>query len=150
MTTYLLDVNLLLALSDPRHIHHEAAHLWFGREGQNDWATCPLTENGFVRIAGHPNYPNRPGDVRIVAAILQRMCRLAGHTFWADEVSILDVLEPSALVSHAHVTDIYLLGLAASKGGKLATFDQRIPVEAVEGGSEALELIRAEPRASLS
>ncbi|MDO9124550.1 MAG: VapC toxin family PIN domain ribonuclease, partial [Deltaproteobacteria bacterium] len=62
MTTYLLDVNLLLALSDPMHIHHELAHRWFAEKGHQAWATCPLTENGFIRIASHPNYPNRPGD----------------------------------------------------------------------------------------
>ncbi len=59
MTIYLLDVNVLLALSDPMHIHHEAAHRWFAAKGQSAWATSPITENGFVRIASHPNYPNR-------------------------------------------------------------------------------------------
>ncbi|MBP1742910.1 MAG: domain protein family protein, partial [Deltaproteobacteria bacterium] len=68
MTIYLLDINLLLALSDPMHIHHPLAHRWFAEKGQHAWATCPLTENGFIRIASHPNYPNRPGDVTAVLA----------------------------------------------------------------------------------
>ncbi len=64
MTIYLLDINLLLALTDPMHVHHELSHQWFAKKGRKGWATCPLTENGFVRIASHPKYPNRPGDVQ--------------------------------------------------------------------------------------
>ena len=75
MTTFLLDINVLLALSDPLHIQHEAAHQWFAQEGKKSWATCPLTENGFVRIASHPQYPNRPGDALMVLAILRKFCQ---------------------------------------------------------------------------
>ena len=143
MTAYLLDVNLLLALSDPMHVHHETAHSWFARTGQQSWATCPLTENGFVCIASHPSYPNRPGDVSVVLAILRQFCAAAGHQFWTEDISIRELLEPDAVVTHAHVTDVFLLGLAVQKEGKLATLDQRIPVAAVQGGAEALHLIRA-------
>jgi hypothetical protein len=76
MTTYLLDINLLLALSDPMHIHHETAHGWFAEKGHQAWATCPLTENGFIRIASHPNYPNRPGDVTAVHGIPPPIIRI--------------------------------------------------------------------------
>jgi len=141
MTTYLLDVNLLLALTDPMHIHHESAHRWFAERGQEAWATCPLTENGFIRIASHPNYPNRPGDVAGVLAILRQLCEAPGHQFWTEDVSILQVFESDAIITHAQVTDVYLLGLAVHKGGKLATLDQRIPVNAVRGGPGALELV---------
>ena len=141
MTPYLPDVNLLLALSDPMHIHHESAHRWFAAKGQQAWATCPLTENGFVRIAGHPNYPNRPGDVTAVLAILRQFCETPGHHFWTEDISILEILEPNAIITHAQITDVYLLGLAVHKRGKLATLDQRIPVNAVRGGRKALELI---------
>ncbi len=140
-TTYLLDVNLLLALSDPMHIHHEAAHRWFADKGRYAWATCPLTENGFVRIASHPNYPNRPGDVPAVFAILRRLCEAPGHQFWTEDTSILEILKPTAIITHAQITDIYLVGLAVHKNGRLATLDQRIPVDAVRGGQEALERI---------
>jgi uncharacterized protein len=143
MTTYLLDVNLLLALSDPMHVHHEAAHRWFVAEGHRSWATCPLTENGFVRIASHPNYPNRPGDVLTVSAILRQLCEARGHQFWADDISIVDILESRVIITHAQITDVYLAGLAIHKEGRLATLDQRIPVDAVRGGKEALELIQA-------
>ncbi|MBT8366554.1 MAG: VapC toxin family PIN domain ribonuclease, partial [Deltaproteobacteria bacterium] len=74
MTIHLLDINLLLALTDPMHVHHEPSHQWFAEKGQKAWATCPLTENGFVRIASHPNYPNRPGDVPAVFLILRQIC----------------------------------------------------------------------------
>ena len=141
MTTCLLDVNLLLALSDPMHVHHESAHGWFGETGRQGWATCPLTENGFIRIASHPNYPNRPGDVTAVLAIFRGLCEAPGHRFWSEDVSILQILEPDAIITHAQITDVYLLGLAVHKSGKLATLDQRIAVGAVRGGREALELI---------
>jgi len=141
MTTYLLDVNLLLALSDPMHIHHESAHRWFANKGQRAWATCALTENGFIRIASHPNYPNRPGDVTAVVAILRQLCETPGHRFWTGDISILEILEPDAIITHVQVTDVYLLGLAVHKRGKLATLDQRIPVDAVRGGRKALEPI---------
>ena len=141
MTPYLLDINLLLALSDPMHVHHESAHLWFAETGQRAWATCPLTENGFIRIASHPNYPNRPGDVPAVLAIFRRLCEAPGHRFWSEDVSILQILEPPALITHTQITDVYLLGLAVQKSGKLATFDRRIPADAVRGGRQALEII---------
>lgn len=141
MTTYLLDVNLLLALSDPMHVHHDIAHQWFALTGSQSWATCPLTENGYVRIASHPGYPNRPGDVGTVLAILRQFCAGSGHQFWAEDVSIRELLVPGVAVTHSHVTDVYLLGLAVHKGGNLATLDSRIPVAAVQGGVEAIEVI---------
>ena len=141
--TYLLDVNLLLALTDPMHVHHDVAHQWFSRTGRQSWSTCPITENGFVRIATHPNYPNRPGDVHTVIAILHRFCSLDGHQFWADEVSLRNLFDvPDVAITYHHVTDLYLLGLAIQKGGKLATLDQRIPASAIEGGPEALDVLR--------
>ena len=123
------------------HIHHESAHRWFANKGQRAWATCALTENGFIRIASHPNYPNRPGDVTAVVAILRQLCETPGHRFWTGDISILEILEPDAIITHVQVTDVYLLGLAVHKRGKLATLDQRIPVDAVRGGRKALEPI---------
>jgi len=141
MTPYLLDVNLLLALSDPMHVHHEIAHRWFAKKGCKGWATRPLTENGFVRIASHPKYPNRPGDVPVVLTFLCRFCDTAGHHFWAEDISIRDVLNSDFIDTHAQITDAFLLGLAVHRGGKLASLDQHIPVDAVRGGREAIELI---------
>lgn len=141
MTTYLLDVNLLLALTDPMHIHHQPARRWFEEKGWQVWATCPLTENGFVRIASHPNYPNRPGEAALVLAILRQLCEAPGHQFWPDNISILQILAADAIITQAHITDAYLLGLAVHRKGKLATLDQRLPSQAVRSGRKALELI---------
>jgi predicted nucleic acid-binding protein len=132
---------VLLALTDPMHIHHESAHRWFVEKGQYAWATCPLTENGFIRIASHPNYPNRPGAVAAVLAIFRRLYKVSGHHFWPDDVGILQILESDSIITHAQITEVYLLGLAFRKRGKLATFDQRIPADAVRAGRKALELI---------
>jgi uncharacterized protein len=141
--TYLLDSNVLLALCDPMHIHHDAAHQWFEQRGRKSWATCPLTENGFVRIASHPQYPNRPGDVQAVLVLLRRFCKAREHQFWNEDLSLRDLLRADVILTSGQITDAYLLGLAAHKGGRLATLDQRLPVNAVDGGGEALELIVA-------
>ena len=143
MTTYLLDVNVLLALVDPMHVHHDAAHRWFGAVGRQSWATCPLTENGFVRISAHPNYPNRPGDAAVVLGLLRRLCHGAGHHFWPDDISIREVVLPGAVIGSDQVTDAYLLALAVHNGGRLATLDHRLATSAVSGGTDALELIAA-------
>jgi toxin-antitoxin system PIN domain toxin len=141
LTAYLLDINLLLALTDPMHIHHDVAHRWFAAAGAAAWATCPLTENGFVRIASHPRYPNRPGGVSATLAILRQLCTVHGHHFWPEDLSIRDLIGPGTTITHAHVTDIFLLGLAIHKGGKLATLDQHLPATALQHGTAALQLI---------
>ena len=141
MTAFLLDINVLLALSDPLHMHHEAAHQWFAQKGRESWATCPLTENGLVRIASHPQYPNRPGDALTVLSILRKFCKIKGHQFWIEDLTIRNLLQTDIILSSGQITDAYLLGLAAHKRGRLATFDQRMPIKAVTGGTAALELI---------
>ncbi len=140
--TYLLDINILLALLDPMHAFHEAAHGWFQREKNLRWATCPLTQNGVARIASQPKYSNSPGGAGVVADALSELCALAGHQFWADDASLLDetCFVHSKLVS-ARVTDAYLLALAVKHGGKLATFDKRLVADAVHGGEAALHVI---------
>lgn len=146
MTVFLLDVNVLIALIDPAHVQHDPAHRWFGRVGQKAFATCPITENGLVRIVGHPKYPNSPGPPSVVLESLVAIRRLAGHHFWPDHLSIADdeFFAPDLLSTHARVTDSYLLAIARANGGRLATMDQKLATEAVPGGSKALELI--EPR----
>ena len=143
MTTYLLDVNLLLALTDPMHLHHEAAHAWYAWRGRQSWATCPLTENGFVRVASHASYPNRPGDASVVLGMLQQLCAGPGHAFWPATVTLRTLLQPQVIMGHGQITDCYLLGLAVAHGGKLATFDQKIQPQMVRGGETGLELIAA-------
>lgn len=144
MTPYLLDINLLLALTDPMHVHHDIAHQWFAQTGRYMWATCPLTENGFVRIASHPKYPNRPGDASVVLAMLRQFCDMEGHQFWAEDISLRDLLSADAVFTHQQITDLYLLGLAVHRHGKLATLDHRIPASAIQDGVQALEMLNFE------
>lgn len=143
MTTYLLDVNVLIALVDPAHVQHDLAHEWFARVGRRRFATCPLTENGLVRIVGNPKYPNSPGPPSAVLPSLVAIRGLAGHAFWSDDLSIADAafLTPALLSSHSRVTDGYLLALAQSKGGRLATMDGKLATQVVPEGAKALEVI---------
>lgn len=133
----LLDVNVLLALSNPKHTHHEAAHDWFADHHAFGWATCPITQNGFIRVlsnaaAGAGTF--RPADV---VDLLRRFCSAKEHVFWADAVSLTDnaLFNPSLIRGYRQVTDIYLLGLAKKMGGYLATFDAGIPLGAVIGAT---------------
>lgn len=141
--TFLLDVNVLIALIDPAHISHDAAHRWFETVGGGSWATCPITENGVIRIVGHPRYPNRSGSTADVAVILRTMRALPGHVFRPDSISLTDAahVDLSQVFTSAQVTDTYLLALARANGGKLATFDRRLSVKAVSDGKAALHLI---------
>ena len=152
MTRYLLDVNVLIALMDPGHVRHDQAHAWFAATGRRAWATCALTENGVLRIVGNPRYPNSPGTPAAVAPLLGSLCGLAGHAFWADNVSLLDGarVDASRLLESGQVTDSYLLALAVAHGGQLASFDERLVTDAVVGGAAALHLIdgRGAPRGS--
>ena len=143
MITYLLDVNVLIALIDPAHVQHDAAHDWFVKKGKKSWATCPLTENGVMRIVGHTRYPNSPGTPAAVAQLMSGLCALPGHVFWPDDISLLDTnkLDPSRLLCSAQVTDSYLLALACAHDSKLATFDRRMVADAVRGGAKGLHLI---------
>jgi toxin-antitoxin system PIN domain toxin len=141
---FLLDINVLIALIDPAHVQHDTAHMWFAAKGQKAWATCPLTENGVVRIVGHARYPNFPGSPAVVAELLASFLQLPGHEFWPDDVSLLDGKHVNAtrLLDSAHVTDSYLLALARAHNGQLASFDQRLVTDAVTDGRQALHLIR--------
>ena len=141
--TFLLDVNVLIALIDPAHVSHDTAHDWFERVGNASWATCPITENGVVRIVGHTSYPNSPGSTAEVAKIVAKMRELPGHVFWSDSISLVDPAHVvvSQVLTSAQVTDTYLLALARANNGKLATFDRRLSVKAVRRGSEALHFI---------
>lgn len=143
MTTYLLDVNVLIALVDSAHVQHEVAHAWFAQVGKRSFATCPITENGLLRIVGHPRYPNCPGSPAAVAPILLALRALPGHRFWPDTISMLDPshIDVARLSSHSQVTDSYLLALAQSRGGRLASLDRRLVTDAVLGGQGVLALI---------
>jgi hypothetical protein len=135
----LLDVNVLVALFDPDHVHHEPAHGWFANHRSSGWATCPLTENGLLRVLANPAYS--PAGIR-PAVILDRLrafCSSGGHSFWPDDLSFRDarLLEAPASLSHRQLTDVYLVALAVRHGGCLATFDRTIPLARVRGATPA-------------
>ena len=133
----LLDVNLLIALFDPDHVHHEAAHAWFGTHRSSGWATCPLTENGVVRILSNPAYSpsaERPAEV---ARRLASFRNSGDHVFWPDDVSLCDSRVFDLSVGHRHLTDVYLLALAVRRDGRLATLERTIPAKAVRGARAA-------------
>lgn len=143
MTRYLLDVNVLVALIDPAHVQHDRAHDWFAAKGRKAWATCPLTENGVLRVVGHARYPNSPGTPAAVAGLLSVLLALGGHEFWPDDITLFDSrrIDAKRLLDSGQVTDAYLLALARARGGQLATFDRRLVADAVIDGSKALHLI---------
>jgi uncharacterized protein len=130
----LLDVNVLIAVHDEQHIHHEAAADWLNRNGRWGWATCPLTQNGCVRILSQPNYTH-PASLGQVLAMLAQSCSLPSHAFWPDDVSVLDGARFAHGRMHGHrqITGLYLLALAVKHGGRLVTFDAQIPLSAVKG-----------------
>lgn len=143
MTRFLLDVNVLIALIDPVHVQHDHAHEWFAKSAKKAWATCPLTENGVLRIVGHARYPNSPGTPAAVRELMTTFLALPGHEFWPDDVTLMDdkQVDGARLLDSAQVTDTYLLALAAAHGGKLATFDRQLVTDAVPNGRQFLCLI---------
>ena len=142
----LLDVNVLIALFDPAHVHHEAAHAWFEVNGKSRWATCALTENAFVRVLSNPAYPGRGTTMADAVSRLRTFCSAQQHVFWPDSVSLLDRrrVRWNHVQGHRQITDVYLLALVVSHQGRLATFDSAISLRAVEGAkAQNLEVIAA-------
>lgn len=136
----LLDVNVLIALLDPDHAFHERSHRWWATQARHGWASCPLTENGLVRIMSNPAYSKTarfsPKDL---IQHLQQFAHDSDHEFWPDDVSLRDkaIFVENRLHSSRVITDIYLLALASKHRGCLATFDQGIPVSAVHSATVA-------------
>lgn len=137
----LLDVNCLLALLDEDHSSHSQALLWWQSNRQAGWATCPLTQNGFARIASQGRYTSqRPLGVAIEQ--IERLVTLHDHEFWPDDISIADdrVFDRRHILGSNQITDVYLLALAVKNGGRLVTFDRGLPLKAVRG-AEARHLV---------
>ena len=145
---HLLDVNVVVALCDTAHEFHEDAGAWFGGVRSGGWATCPITENGLVRIFGHPAYPDGPGSPAKARIFLQALTRTPGHAFWADDVSIADsVVFPSLHnANSSSLTDLYLLGLAIHRGARFATFDRHIDTSIFPGDLAALAFVPVSAR----
>jgi uncharacterized protein len=128
----LLDVNVLVALLDSDHASHDSAIDWFVKHARQGWASCPITQNGCIRIMSNPGYPN-PLPARVVIEHLAEACRQSIHEFWPGDISLLDsdIVDSTRIHGARQLTDIYLLALAVQHGGRLVTFDTSIPLAAV-------------------
>ena len=129
----LLDVNVLIALLDADHSLHGRATQWFAKQAKLGWASCPITQNGCLRIMSHPGYPNAL-PVRAVSERLLEACMSKYHAFWADDISLMDAgnFDCTRIHGPKQITDLYLLGLAVEHGGQLVTFDTAIALNAVK------------------
>lgn len=130
MTDSLLDVNVLVALFWPRHELHAEAAAWFRDhvKARGTWATCALTETGFVRVLSNPAVNQGTLSPLRVTEVLEQNLRRQGHKRWTMELSWADALRLSGIEieSYRQVTDIYLIALAVKNRGRLVTFDRAL------------------------
>jgi len=138
----LLDVNALIARSDPGHKFHKQVRQWLRARPALELATCAITENGFLRVYGHPNYPCGPGSPMAAARDLGHLRDRPGHRFLADDFSILAPGIDLESATPSQLTDLYLLALAVRHNAKFITLDRRIDPARVNGGSAALVTIQ--------
>jgi uncharacterized protein len=124
----LLDVNVLVALAWPNHVHHRAAHRWFERGSRAGWATSSIVELGFVRVSSNARVIASAVSPQEAAAVLRRMTALPHHHFWADDVRFAESPEVALarVAGHQQVTDAHLVGLAVRHKGRLVTFDRGV------------------------
>lgn len=136
------DVNVLLALVDSDHLSHESARAWFQNRHQNGWATCPITENGMIRVLSQPSYPSGQRTPAEAIEILTDLKTAFAdtHEFWPDCPTMTDgaIFNVPIIAGTRQVTDVYLLGLAARHKGKLASFDRSLAWQAVKGATASL------------
>ncbi|HRQ65056.1 MAG TPA: VapC toxin family PIN domain ribonuclease [Xanthomonadaceae bacterium] len=128
----LLDINVLIALLDEAHVHHQRARAWLHSNIDQGWASCPITQNGCVRIMSQPAYP-KPVPPSEVMARLRAAVDTEHHRFWPDDFSLLDTRLVDARRIHGprQLTDIYLLALAVRHQGRFVSFDGGIAISAV-------------------
>jgi hypothetical protein len=139
---HLLDVNLLIALAWPNHVHHDLAHRWFGKHRSSGWATCPATEGGFVRVSSNVRLIPEARTPLEVLELLRRIVELPGHRFWKDDVSPARsrIFPWERVVGYRQVSDAHLLALALRHKGRVATLDRGM-VELVPRGMDPAEVI---------
>ena len=138
----LFDISVLIAITDPVHPFHPAIHKWLQAHVGTPWATCPLTENGFVRILSQPTMKrvrSTPGEA---IQLLREMKKTPAwpHVFWPDDYSITEAasVEGDRIAGPRLLTDVYLAALALRKGGKFLTFDGKIAWQCVPGATASL------------
>ena len=139
----LLDVNALVALAWPNHVFHKAAREWFSSVHQAGWATCPITQSGFVRVSSNPRVIPEARSPAEAIGVLRAFTNLDGHEFWKDEIAITDPrhVDPNRLMGHRQVTDAHVLALAILHGGCLATFDRGVRDLAPSGTDERVMVL---------
>jgi toxin-antitoxin system PIN domain toxin len=137
------DISVLLARFDVHHANHAHAIGWFRKVRLDGMMTCPITENGFLRIFSNPSYPSGPGSMHDARIMLEKIRAIPGHRFISDSISIADSSRFLGLHAAApsQLTNLYLLALAVHHSAKFVTLDQRIPVHLVKGGKSALVVI---------
>jgi len=125
---FLLDTNTLIALSWPAHDFHQSVQRWFRRHASEGWATCALTQAGFVRIISNPAFSPHAVSPNDALVMLRDNLKHPAHRFWGMDVSLMEAVLPvrDRLVGHQQVTDAYLLGLAIRKNGRLVTLDNGV------------------------
>ncbi len=134
--TALLDVNALIALAWPNHVHHGAVRAWFADRRQHGWATCLMTEAGFVRVSCNPSVVKHAVAPLDAIAVLERLTRLGAHEFWPLERSIIHLPESigARLKGYRQVSDALLLDAAIRRRGQVATLDAGM--ESLVAGNE--------------
>ena len=132
MTTALLDINVLLALAWPNHDHHDAAHRWFDEVPDRKWATCTLTQLGFIRISSNLSANPQMVSPQDAAAVLQELCAGQDHEFWSSPNAANPSIYSQAK-GHQQVNDAWLVELARQNNGVLATLDKRLYVHDPSG-----------------
>jgi toxin-antitoxin system PIN domain toxin len=137
---YLLDVNLLIALSWPEHGQHAPARSWFAKHSRKGWATCPLVQAGFVRIVSNPAFSPRAVTMQEAIEGLRISLQDEAHQFWPDSIAFTDAMLAleRPIRDHQQVTDAYLVALAIQNRGKLATLDRKIAQIAPAGAVEVI------------
>jgi len=130
----LLDVNVLVALLDRDHVDHRRAREWISTEIHSGWASCAVTQNGFIRVISQPRYPS-PISPLAAVELLRRATETEYHEFWPSSVSFLDGgrIDASRVHGPRQVTDVYLLALAVERAGRFVTFDRSVPTTAALG-----------------
>lgn len=143
MKAALLDINILTALLWPAHEHHEAAHRWFGGRADARWATCSLTQLGFVRIVSNPAFSRDALSPVEALALLGENLVHPGHDFWADSLQVPTAVKgmEASLQGYKQLTDAYLLALAHQRKGALATFDRGLRTLAGDAFRSSLEIV---------
>jgi toxin-antitoxin system PIN domain toxin len=139
---YLLDVNLLIALAWPSHVHHHLAQKWFAKKRAAGFRTCPLTQIGFVRISSNPKFTADAVSPHQALTLLERITNLPEHKFWPADLALSDAVSKlDPLVGHRQLTDAYLMAVARARRGVLATLD-RGALALAGPNAQSVELLR--------